>query len=319
MRRKTLIMAMLVLFVLFSGCGEQNTSGSEISQDAASSNIPFESIGDSAGQENSRQYLTNDKISNPNLYKDDWMTIDIPEVGLKNLTFGGRAEGRFTKDSIRLRPAYIFRSHNPPRYSNSFMHDSYLAVVLESEILFKDLENISYGDILYVCNIDGDSLDEIIVQQIVGMSGGAGSYSSRIFKVVGDEIQEIFNSVILNPSGGWSIFDTGFASEFLNEYKLKITNSITGYSTVIDISERYIDEFFDENGMGKRNVSIWCDSFMKFYPEDADGDGSFEIVCLQYVSLDSHPDYIGDAKSILKFNPQTQEFEVIQTEFISAE
>lgn len=44
----------------------------------------------------------------------------------------------------------------------------------------------------------------------------------------------------------------------------------------------------------------------------------FEMICLQYVSLDSHADGIGDTKSVLKYNKQTRKFEVVQAEFIPA-
>jgi len=267
------------------------------------------------------QSLTSNAILNPNLSANNWMTIDLPEIGLKNLTFGRIAEGYVTKKDMPL-PVYIFCDY--ARYDNRVYHYSYLAVATDSKILFKDLadgyDSGSYEDILYVLDVDGDGIDEIVVQQNVGMSGGAGQYLSRIFKVVNDEIREIFNSTMLDPSGdGWSVFDTGFTSEFLNGYKLKISNTITGYSTIIDISKKYIDDFFDENGKGKRNISISCDSFMEFKPEDVDGDGVFEIACLQYVSLDGHSDGVGYVKSILKSNPQTQKFEVIQTAFIAVE
>ncbi len=62
---------------------------------------------------------------------------------------------------------------------------------------------------------------------------------------------------------------------------------------------------------------ILSDSFSEFEPQDIDGDGVFEIVCLQYVSLLGHSDCIGNAKSILKFNSDTQKFAVITAEFIA--
>lgn len=166
---------------------------------------------------------------------------------------------------------------------------------------------------LHLCDVDGDGLDEIVVHQQIDAFGGAGQYLSRILKVDGEEICEIFNSGTSSSDG---MFDTGFESEFLNGYKLKITNRHVNYSITIAISDRYADDFFDENGKGKRDISILCDSFMEFTPKDIDGDGVFEIECLQYVSLDGHADGIGYAKSALKLNTETQKFEVIQAEFV---
>jgi hypothetical protein len=46
-----------------------------------------------------------------------------------------------------------------------------------------------------------------------------------------------------------------------------------------------------------------------------DHDGVCEIVCRQYTSYISHSDYTGIAHSVLKFNTQTQKFEVIDAWF----
>ena len=45
--------------------------------------------------------------------------------------------------------------------------------------------------------------------------------------------------------------------------------------------------------------------------KDVDGDGISEIICKQYSYYSYHNDYAGTACSVLKFNNQTQAFEVI--------
>ena len=60
-----------------------------------------------------------------------------------------------------------------------------------------------------------------------------------------------------------------------------------------------------------------CDGFVKFIPKDVDEDGIFEIECLQLYYLNWHRDFAGYAKSILKFNNEEQQFDVIQAEFSS--
>ncbi|MBO4468246.1 MAG: hypothetical protein J5766_02985, partial [Clostridia bacterium] len=184
-----------------------------------------------------------------------------------------------------------------------------------------DITNDEYGgsygdDKIFARDIDGDKADEIILQQIVGMTGGAGQYRSRIFKVVGDEIAEIFNSATGN------IFDTGFIGVVKNGFKLEIKNKFNNYLNELDLSaeNQYIGVYFDINGNATSNAEneILCDSFREFVPEDIDNDGIFEIVCLQYVSLYGHSDYIGDAKSVLKFDFNKKEFIITEAEFIKS-
>ena len=102
----------------------------------------------------------------------------------------------------------------------------------------------------------------------------------------------------------------------------EIKNKFTGYSTILDLSgyKVYHGVYFDETGkpLNKNEENVLFDSFREFTPADVDGDGTFELVCLQYASLYCHADYIGDAKSVLKYNSDTKEFEVIKAEFILA-
>lgn len=292
----------ILLILSLSACAAVKNSIQE-PNNSESTEINLESMTTNSEntKNNDHQILTSKTMLEHFPMLDEGSITDLPEVGLQDVVVKRKVDG-FSLS------AYILSDY---RYGKSEPHDSYLAVEMDFErILFFDFENKSFDDFLYLNDVDGDGFDEIIIQQHVDMAGGAGQFSSYIFKVENDEIREIFNSSTCN------LFDTGFVSEFLDGYKLKVSNTITGYSSTIDISNKYIDEYFDENGKGATGDFILCDSFFEFIPEDVDDDGIFEIICLQYTSLNSHPDYIGDAKSILKFNSYIQKFEVIESDFI---
>ncbi len=191
---------------------------------------------------------------------------------------------------------------------------TYLFLNLDDEFLICDLGSASFEDELFLRDIDGDSVQEIILQQCLGQSGGAGSYLSRVFRVEKEKIKEIFTTSANNQSFA---FDTGFTSCFLENRKLLITNNITNYQIILDISRRYRDDFFDGSGKCARDIHIWCDSFFEFIPTDIDNDNIYEIVCKQYVSLDGHADGIGYAISVLKFNAEAEQFEIIETSFLA--
>lgn len=202
-------------------------------------------------------------------------------------------------------------------YGDKVYHDSYIAIETENGIIEErvgDVDSGSYGDTMYVCDIDGDRLDEIIVHSMIGVSGGAGQYAARVYKIVDNEIEEIFFSVSSD------MLDTGFLVEFRDDFEIVVKNKYTGYNKVFERSfgENYSGIYFDENGKVLEQSPLWLDSFREFIPEDRDGDGIYEIKAVQYASLYGHTDFIGNAVSILKYNSKTSSFEVIESDWEDA-
>ena len=296
--KRSIILLIIFAFVFFnSGCRNQKANNSSYIEKA-------------------HQNIAVGELS----YKSNWLKNGLSKIGLNNVTVAEKVEIHYDKDNSAS-PRYAYLICDYERYGEkSIYHDCYLAIETHSKVLLKDITGKeyggSYGDEIFARDIDGDKVDEIILQQIAGMTGGAGQYRSRIFKVVDDKITEIFVSETGN------LFDTGFIGVVKNDYKLELQNRFTNYSKTLDLSaeNQYIGVYFDVNGNAISNAKneILCDSFREFVPEDIDGDGIFEIACLQYVSLYGHSDYIGDAKSVLKFNPNKQEFDIIKVEFIEA-
>ncbi len=197
------------------------------------------------------------------------------------------------------------------RYNDKNYHQAYLEVNLGTDTIMKDLGG-SFGDSIFICDIDGDNIDEIVFQQTKGMSGGAGQYDSSIFKITNGNIETIFNSDSMNK------FDTGFFAKLKNGCQLEIRNNFTGYMKTFDLADnsKYCLAYFDENEDPLCNETVLIDNFREFIPEDIDGDGVYEIACLQYLSIGGHSNYIGDAECFLKYNVQENDFEVVKAEFI---
>jgi len=202
-------------------------------------------------------------------------------------------------------------------YGGGGYHDSYLVVRTNNGILIKDLSfsdgSGCYTDSLSLHDFDGDGLDEMEVRETIAISGGGGQYSTRIFKVSDKEISTLFDSEDENGD----MFDTGFSGIVRDGFRLEVRNSFTGYKAVFDVSKKkeYQGTIFDEKGYVKWLEEISCDTFYEASPEDVDKDGMYEFVCTQYVSLEGHSDYIGDAYSVLKFDKKTKTFHVVKASF----
>lgn len=208
--------------------------------------------------------------------------------------------------------AHIENVYDEEKYGeNSIYHESVLVIDDGSEQYTYELSG-SYSEELHLCDIDGDKRDEIVINQLVGITGGAGNYCSSIFKYDKGEITEIFYSSIEKK------FDTGFSSKLKDNFIVEFSNAFTGFSTEIDFYRS--SRLFNEDGTviegrNDRELAMF-DSFMEFSPEDIDGDGISEIACAQFTAMDSHAEYVGDAISYLKYNTENQQFEVVKADFV---
>lgn len=306
MMKNLLIILLLISSMLLSACSvekeKSKLSEQEKLNQTESSEQPTQS---------EREIIT--VLSNKHLDAEINDEIDITEADLNNLVVMDKQPLIYTNDGkqglVYLLSDYLYGREN-------IQKNSYLVYELEEKTLLYDLCVVDYASAMTFCNIDGDVAQEIVLQQTVGMSGGAGHYESRIFKIENDSVVVLFNAETYDEKLERNVvFDTGFEHEFLKNKILKIKNRFTQYSLEIDVSQKYIDSFFDEQGMPIRETTLWCDTFFEFSAVDIDNDAIFEIVCSQYVSLDTHASGVGVAKSILKYNTETKSFDVIDADF----
>lgn len=197
------------------------------------------------------------------------------------------------------------------------MMDQYLVIRLKDKTVLKDLlaydSHFNLAGNIEVCDFDGDGDCEILLQQTVAMSGGAGGYLSRVFDFKNGEIVEIFSSDDIFKKYP----EMGFSCKLLPDKTICIENTFVGYNETFRLEGRpdtYFEHWVTEDG-DMAELPLEADSFYEFTPLDIDHDEIYEIACRQYTWLISHTDGIGTAKTILKFNTKTAEFELIEADF----
>ena len=192
------------------------------------------------------------------------------------------------------------------------MATRHLAIVIGDRKIVKALTESYDGDIT-LSDFDGDEDMEIAVQETVGITGGYGSYLSRVFDFKNGELIELFSS----QTEEGERMDTGFSITLLKNKEFEIRNAFTNYSEVFRREgepEEYFEFWYDEKGE-PRFETLLVDSFYEFVSEDVDGDGVSEIKGKQYTSLIGHADGIGIANTVLKYNKEKACFEVVSAYF----
>lgn len=175
----------------------------------------------------------------------------------------------------------------------------------ESSVLKKELDsNVvprAFESSLFLGDVDGDTIEEILIHHNTGGVGGFGLWQTWVLKIENDEILTLFES--------FNEFDTGFESRFLDNYQLEVKNRFIDYTLVFDVKDSHKKHI--TNSQEKPDGNIYLDSFYVFEPKDVDDDGICEIICKQYTSIFLHADYTGIAHSVLKFNTDAQSFKVV--------
>lgn len=247
---------------------------------------------------------------------DSMMRITISEVGLENVFIKEASNMEMLEENTYCQ-VYLLADD---RYGgNRGTSDHYLAITNGDKIIVQDLseweDQACYSGNIELCDFDGDGDKEILLQETIGMSGGAGQYLSRVFDFENGTVVEIFSSVC----GTEEEFNTGFYITVLENNKFLMQNTFTEYIEEfsfddIDGEDYYRNYCYDENGT-PQPLSILVDSFYEFLPDDIDGDGIDEITCRQYVSLIGHSNGIGNARTVLKYNKEVSAFEVVSSNF----
>lgn len=300
-RNIALLLIFILIFAMLCGC---NNTASEISS--------HENINSKENYREHQELTANEAPFDSN----KMMRFSIPEVGLENVFIRDISkEEKLSSDSYGR--AYLF---GDDRYGGgAFVADHYLAIMIDGNIFIKDLSiglesGFAYSGVLDLCDVDGDNDSEIILQETVSITGGCGGFHSRIFDFKDGNIIEMFTS----DNGYHFNYDTGYSIEILKDRKFIINNINTGYSEMF-VDKRGDDEYYkswyDENGE-PTNYEINVDSFYEFIPVDIDNDGIYEISCRQYVSLIGHSDGLGYVKTILKYNNDSKQFDIISAEFM---
>lgn len=274
-------LAVVLLVFLFASCFKGENA-------VVSSNL-----NEVQNEKNQSSDIAPDFVLQKSLNKEKGDYIKVSELSDADLEIDNKLSSSRNSQVIYLVSDY--------RYDLNKKHDLYLAVETANKTSFYKLEFTSYEDYFFICDVDGDKTDEIVLRQFVDSVGGAGQHFTAIYKVDDDALSEIF---LAAPSG----YDAGFSAELSNQGRIKLN---IGYEVLINGAQGNIESDMET----WEPVSLVYHSLFAFEPKDIDNDGVFEIYCSQLLTIITKEAPRGKLSYFLKFNVATQTFEVIDASF----
>ena len=213
---------------------------------------------------------------------------------------------------------------------NKNILSSYLIVEYEGSYMcmYVGASHKSSLPIIYGADLDGDSMDEIVVFYITMGSGRTGPYHETfIYKWKDYSLQTLYYSGDTeNPE---NLINTGFKLTFNDNYKGIMKNDFTKTETVFELPKDQLalyDEkgnFNDQNGYIEANKShdnaVGNDNnnFLTLKIVDIDSDGVYEIIASEGFFVDIQGSWgIGESYVALKYNKMSSKFEVVKSAFL---
>ena len=271
----------------------------ESTKQEESSKKPVEDKTDKQDTSETKKPATNNKI------------IDLKSVELSK--YGITSNHEISKPySTSLGNVYLVRD-----YCEEYSSKTYLFVTTKEKVLVIDtgmdylpsaikLDN-SYE--IGFADLDGEKGEEIVLNMGNGGNGGAGGHDSYIYKIFESRIAEMEQPAEPDEMNGFSF-------RFKAPFKMVVTHECNNEEFVIEMKGNEEHEgFFDKNGTPERaEPGAMLDSYFIFEPVKL-SDGSYGVRRVQYTWIASHANCAGWAETIIRYNINSKQFEVVAASF----
>ncbi|TFB14646.1 VCBS repeat-containing protein [Filobacillus milosensis] len=162
-------------------------------------------------------------------------------------------------------------------------------------------ENAGYNPTLFLGDMTGDGVDDILISIATGGSGG--TMYEFIYSYLNDEAKLLFDSNVYNDRYNYEV-------TFQDYYKVEVVSEENNERYIIDISTRgfdYLNEIYDSNGRLIYPISGWVNPLSGLYPVDFNMDGVYELLIYQRIAGQYNADSLGYVLNTLQWNGENFE------------
>ncbi|TLS35310.1 VCBS repeat-containing protein [Pseudalkalibacillus caeni] len=157
-------------------------------------------------------------------------------------------------------------------------------------------ESTGYNPNLFLGDLTGDGVDDILISIPTGGSGGT-TYN-YIYSFVNNTPRLLFDSDVYNQQYQYEV-------TYKDNYKVEVVSKINNTRYLIDLSLRgpeYLNEIYDTNGKLKMPINGWVDPISGLYPIDLDSNKVYELLAFQQIAGRYHADSLGYIQNRLKWS-----------------
>lgn len=156
-------------------------------------------------------------------------------------------------------------------------------------------ENSGYAPTLFLGDVTGDRVDDILISIATGGSGG--TYIYYIYSFVNSRASLLFDYAVYNQQYKYDV-------TYKDNYKVEVISRRNNERYIIDISLRgsdYLSEIYDTTGKLINPINGWVDPISGLYPVDFDSDKVYELLAYQKIAGRYHADSLGYVLNTLKW------------------
>lgn len=168
-------------------------------------------------------------------------------------------------------------------YSNSFQ-------------TFQLSENAGYNPTIWLGDLTGDKVNDILIQID---SGGSGAVIyAYVYSWQNGSMKKIFDSIEFNGQHPYHV-------DYANDFKANVTSVNPHKKYVLDLmykGQEYLDEIYNSKGTLKQPIEGWVDPISGLYPVDLGRNERYSLLSMQQIAGRFHADRLGYVENLLTWN-----------------
>jgi len=157
-------------------------------------------------------------------------------------------------------------------------------------------ENAGYHPTLFLGDLTGNHVDDILI--VIDSGGSGGMIYAYVYSFLQGNMHQVFDADVYNERHTYTV-------DYEDQYKVNVTSSSPDKKYVLDLQYKgmeYLSEIYNEDGTLKAPIEGWVDPIGGLYPIDYARDGTYELTALQQIAGRYHADGLGYVENVLKWN-----------------
>ncbi|WP_175614943.1 VCBS repeat-containing protein [Piscibacillus halophilus] len=158
-------------------------------------------------------------------------------------------------------------------------------------------ENMGYEPSLFLGDMTGDGVDDILIS--IASGGSGGMMYEYVYSYLNHHERLLFDGDTYNEQFQYDV-------TYQDNYKVLVVSKNNQQQYLIDISisrdQEYLNEIYNSNGQLKSPISGWVNPLSGLYPVDFDSNGVYELLAYQRIAGRYNADSLGYVLNTLSWN-----------------